>query len=198
MDTKEKILQAARKEFIKKGFREASMRNIASAVGISATALYRHYSCKEEIFEAVVSPAVRAWEKFADTESSRETETAREKGLDAMWNDNSQTRHMVDLIYGDIDTQRLLFCSSEGTKYADFLSRIVDVVQERTLEFVGELKKNGIAVKDFDPKEMHLILSTQYSILLEIVREEYTYEEALSHVATISEFFTQGDRKSVV
>ena len=194
MNTKEKILQAARKEFVKSGFQNASMRNIASEVGISAAALYRHYENKEMLFEAVVEPAVKAWDDFAVSETERQTGNARENGLEAMWNNNEQTRNMVDLVYGDFELQKLLFCSSEGTRYSGFLHEIVMKVQNATLSFTDELRRQGVKVNNFDHKEMHMLLSSQYSILLEMVRHNYTYEEAKRHTDTISEFFKVGWR----
>lgn len=194
MNTKEKILQAARKEFVNRGFQNASMRNIASEVGISAAALYKHYENKEMLFEAVVEPAVKAWDDFAVSETERQTGNARENGLEAMWNNNEQTRNMVDLVYGDFELQKLLFCASEGTKYAGFLHEIVMKVQNATLNFTDELRKQGIKVNDIDQKEMHMLLSSQYSILLEMVRHNYTYEEAKKHTDTISEFYKVGWR----
>lgn len=58
---------------------------------------------------------------------------------------------------------------------------IVMKVQNATLSFTGELRKQGIKVNDFDHREMHMLLSSQYSILLEMVRHNYTYEEAKTY-----------------
>ena len=41
--TKDNILEAAIEEFLEKGFKEASIRDIAAKVGITSTALYRHF-----------------------------------------------------------------------------------------------------------------------------------------------------------
>ena len=48
-ETYEKILPAAKEEFLEKGFEQASMREIASRAGISAAGIYRHFKDKEEI-----------------------------------------------------------------------------------------------------------------------------------------------------
>ena len=42
-ETYEKILPAAKEEFLEKGFEQASMREIASRAGISAAGIYRHF-----------------------------------------------------------------------------------------------------------------------------------------------------------
>ena len=43
----EKIVEAAKKEFGRYGFKEASMRNIAAEAGMSASGLYKHFPSKE-------------------------------------------------------------------------------------------------------------------------------------------------------
>jgi len=48
--TKEKILKVARELFSELGYKGASVRKIASKVGIRESALYNHYTNKEEIF----------------------------------------------------------------------------------------------------------------------------------------------------
>ncbi len=48
--TKDKILKVARALFSEHGYKGASMRKIASTVGIRESAIYNHYKNKEEIF----------------------------------------------------------------------------------------------------------------------------------------------------
>ena len=63
-ESHEKILAAARKEFMQYGFKDASMRRIGEEAGLTAAALYRHFAGKEALFGAVVEPAVHdiyAW-----------------------------------------------------------------------------------------------------------------------------------------
>lgn len=52
------ILFAAKTEF-KKGFRNASMRSIAASVGVTTGAIYRYYSNKEALFDALVLSSCR-------------------------------------------------------------------------------------------------------------------------------------------
>lgn len=49
-DTKQKIIKAASTLFSQLGYRAASVRKIASEVGIRESALYNHFRNKEEIF----------------------------------------------------------------------------------------------------------------------------------------------------
>lgn len=51
--TKDKILHTAIELFAAKGFGDVSMREIAAAVGIRASSLYKHYESKNEILECI-------------------------------------------------------------------------------------------------------------------------------------------------
>jgi len=51
---KAEILDAATEVFAEKGYDAGSMREIATRVGVSEPALYRHYSGKEAIFLAIM------------------------------------------------------------------------------------------------------------------------------------------------
>lgn len=55
-ETLNKIHEAAEKEFLEKGFQDASLRNIVKTVGVTTGAFYGYYKSKEELFEALVGP----------------------------------------------------------------------------------------------------------------------------------------------
>jgi AcrR family transcriptional regulator len=53
LTTREKILDVSIDLFAQKGFRDISVREIAKAVGIKASSLYKHYENKEDILESI-------------------------------------------------------------------------------------------------------------------------------------------------
>lgn len=54
METKEKILHEAVKLFAQKGYMGTSMNDIASQLGVTKAALYKHYSGKGEILTSII------------------------------------------------------------------------------------------------------------------------------------------------
>lgn len=59
-DLHREILIAARQLFIQQGYHALSMRQIATAVGVSKPALYYHFRDKEELFLAVILERLEA------------------------------------------------------------------------------------------------------------------------------------------
>ena len=54
MTTKEKILYESMKLFSTQGFEAVSVRSIAEAVGVTNSALYKHFPSKQAIFNSIV------------------------------------------------------------------------------------------------------------------------------------------------
>lgn len=46
------LLEAGKKVFLEMGFRDASLRKIASQLGVTTGAIYRYYTDKEALFDA--------------------------------------------------------------------------------------------------------------------------------------------------
>ena len=55
-ETLEKIHRIAEREFLEKGFKGASLRNIVKEAGVTTGAFYGYYCSKEELFDALVKP----------------------------------------------------------------------------------------------------------------------------------------------
>ena len=55
-ETKEKLLQSARAEFLAKGYQGASLRSICKASGVTTGALYFFFKDKDDLFTSLVAP----------------------------------------------------------------------------------------------------------------------------------------------
>ena len=49
------IFSAAMQEFLEKGFKSASLRNIVKMAGVTTGAFYGYYDSKEDLFEANIT-----------------------------------------------------------------------------------------------------------------------------------------------
>ena len=53
----ESVLACAKKEFLEKGYKDASLRVIAQAAGTSTGSIYTRFKDKAGLFDAIVGPA---------------------------------------------------------------------------------------------------------------------------------------------
>jgi|SRR5579883_422297 len=61
MNTRDRILAAARKAFERRGLEGLSLREVAERVGITPMAIYRHFESKEALVDALVLDALEDW-----------------------------------------------------------------------------------------------------------------------------------------
>ena len=57
-ETRNNLLQSARKEFTEKGYMKASLRTICKNAGVTTGALYFFFKDKDDLFDAVVGDTV--------------------------------------------------------------------------------------------------------------------------------------------
>ena len=53
-ETKEKLIDSAKKEFLEKGYNKASLRKICADAGVTTGALYFFFKDKEDLFDSIV------------------------------------------------------------------------------------------------------------------------------------------------
>jgi AcrR family transcriptional regulator len=63
MSTREKVLDAGYRIYVSRGLPDFSMRNVAKEVGITATALYRHFGGKDALIEAIAERGFGIFER---------------------------------------------------------------------------------------------------------------------------------------
>ncbi|WP_346930423.1 TetR/AcrR family transcriptional regulator [Clostridium sp.] len=67
---KQRILDAAISVFIENGFEETSLREIASAAGLTTGAIYHHFKNKDELFYHAVKEAMYFAQKLSEKDES--------------------------------------------------------------------------------------------------------------------------------
>ena len=149
------------------------MRSIAERVGMSAAGLYRHFKDKEDLFAALVKPALDACEKWYQEHKAKDYELLEEGKLDMMWESGADIEMIRNVVYPNFDAFKLLICRAEGTKYADFLHDLVMLEQKETLAFIECVKAKQIPVKEIRPEELHLLLTAYVRALFEVVVHDF-------------------------
>lgn len=193
-DSHVRIVAAAKKEFLEKGFEKASMRSIADAAGLTSAGLYRHFADKEAMFAALVAPVLDELEKAYGEIRADNYDSLNRNSLDELWSESAETVYLLDLIYDHFEEFKLLLCCSAGTRYESFVHEFVMIEQRETLAFMEAAKKQGIAVREIREEELHLLLSAYVTAVFEVVVHDFSREDAVHYLKTLQQFFYPGWR----
>ncbi len=187
------IQEAAREEFLEKGFQSASLRNIVKTAGVTTGAFYGYFSSKEALFASIVEPHAKAvmgrfmsaQVAFAELPKEEQPKHMGQESAECMdWLIGYMYTHGVDF--------KILICCSEGTPYEHFIHSMVEVEVEYTLRYIGVLKSLGHQVPDIDRDLCHMIASGMFQGVFEVIRHDMPKERAKIFVAQLCEFYTAG------
>ena len=169
-DKYKSILSAARKEFISKGFKDASMRTIARNANVGLSNIYNYFQNKDEIFVAIVKPAKDKLFTFV-------TEQHKEEYLDLnrmspFGHDEKAIEHYIELIYTYKNEYRLLLYRSQGSSLEGFRDMLADHMTHVSYDFMEMEKKHYPNANEISHFFIHTMSSWMVSILGEIVTHE--------------------------
>lgn len=189
----ERVLECARKEFLEKGYKDASLRTIAAGAGTSTNSIYVRFRDKEGLFSAIVEPVaeefmnrfIKVQETFHDFDSETQLREVGEYSAGEMLK-------MVDYIYDNFEEFRLLLDASHGTKFQNFVDRLVFVEEEYTwkwMEVTGaRLKPDGELTKEF----YHMVVTSYFEGIFEVVRHEMCRENAKKYISMLGKYHHAG------
>lgn len=193
----EKIVKAALREFLDKGYEQASMKAVADAVGMTSAALYRHFANKQDMFAALVQPAVDALNVWKEKHVRGSYDALEQDDPQMMWDiedDLNDARVVLDVMYQQPEAFRLLICCSAGTPYENCVHDFTEQSVDEMMHFLQSCKERGISVRELQRDEMHMLVSAYNAALLEPIVHGYDKADAERYLKTMVEFFTPGWR----
>ena len=188
------IIEAATAEFMEYGFKDASMRRIANAVGMSAAGLYKHFASKEEMFSALVEPSYQGLLSLFGSEAGEQAKAVGTGDLSG-FESVGDAKLAMTYIYDHLEAFQLIVCKSQGTKYEGFLHDIAVLEEKTTLSFMETLKTQGVPIKEFRFPELHLLTTANINAVFQAVEHGFTREEAMHYADTLDRFFCQAWRE---
>mgnify|MGYP000696505935 CR=1 FL=1 len=156
----EKLMEAAKQEFLKNGYERASLQTIAEKAGSSKGAIYIRYPDKESLYRSLVQPAMDDFcgliqstlEQFNQLPGAEQTSQMYSFSDHGFW-------ASVDYIYDHFDIFKLLLTSGENNTYQEFLHRIVELDNQCTMRYIQASGNDAISSGRLTPELGHLLSS---------------------------------------
>lgn len=189
----EEILKAAKEEFLTLGYTEASMRNIAKKANLTTGSLYYRFLDKAEMLDAVVGneaeELLTMFKRIQNDFAKKEIENqVSEMGL---YTENG-LHVMIDYIYDHYDVFKIIICKSKGSKYEFYIDSLVDIEVENTYRFINELKDKKLKVREPSEDLIHILCTSFFASIFEVVQHDMKREEALKYADEIYAFNEAG------
>ncbi len=193
--TKEKILDSALVSFAENGYKGTNLRDLAAGMGLSKSALYKHFASKEDIWNAVID---RMEDYYISRFGSPEQTPPSPKSCEELI---AMTMRMLDFTMHDkrvILTRQLLlkeqFRDERARHFATlhFLTGTKDIYTK----IFAEMMENGILKKD-DPELLAFEFTAPITALIHYCdREREKEPEILRQIEAFVKHFIEMHRKT--
>ncbi len=147
--TRERILAAAMRLFVRKGFYATSIADLAAAVDLTKGALYHHFQSKEAIFFAVIEAIRRTWREMVGREVLKSRDALQR--LSALLDSHARLIEKNDAfcivlngLITEMDGVNPAFLAELQRIYADLVEFIEQIVRKG--------QKDGQLRKDLEPR----------------------------------------------
>jgi len=192
-ETLGRIHSVAEKEFLEKGFKDASLRNIVKTAGVTTGAFYGYYKNKEELFEALVKPMADYFFNYHKAVQEQFNSLEPGEQWESMGNYNYRyALSGLKFAYENFSRMKLLLTAAGGTRYESFLHDLVEMEIASTNEFILHMEATGMPIVRLTPFFEHTIISGMYKSFFELIIHDIPYEEAMECFGEIYKFYQAG------
>lgn len=163
-NSKELIIRAGKQEFLKYGYKGASLRNICKQAGVTTGAFYFQFENKEQLLDEILRPVITYFSAMVQKSTMEEFE-----GESSSADGDEQ---MLEMLWNYKEECQILLEGTAGTAYEKVFEELQEGLRQGFLLFFG---KYGIS--DVDEKLLDVSVRMRVESYLTIIRKEYTLEE---------------------
>lgn len=189
-ETREKLIESARKEFLEKGYNKASLRKICADAGVTTGALYFFFQDKDALFGAIADEPYNELlailkGHFAEDAALMEQPYEVEEG-----DHDEFVEELVHHLYMHYDVFHMLLTKAQGSKYENVVDELADILDETYLTMSDKMGSHfgGKANKAMIHWLTHMVLDA----FIHMITHEKDETKALEHIKRVMNFITKG------
>ena len=186
---RELLTEAAKKEFLEKGYNGASLRSICAKAGVTTGALYFFFENKEQLFSAIVDEPLAGLKKLLIEHFRQDSEyMSGLASVSEMEMDHSDESDMfIDHIYDHRDSFILLLNSSENTVYENCVDEFVEILERSIPVMMSSMK--GYT---HDEYMSHWMAHLTIDAFINVIKHIEDREEAKRRMRPILNYLVKG------
>lgn len=189
-DVQNRILHIAEEVFFEKGYKDASMREIASRSGVTVSNIYHYFTNKDDIFRSILKPVIN------DLYAMIYEHNTNQMTIEVFWNPDYQkvsVQKYIDLVSEHRDRLRLLLFQAQGSTLENFRAEYTNLMTRTISVFFQEMKLKyphiNVSITEFF---IHLNTVWLFALLEELVWHHIKKDEMQKFITEYVAFETAG------
>ena len=187
--TRQKLIDSAKREFLEKGYSKASLRSICADAGVTTGALYFFFENKEDLFAAIVDPPLAGLKEILIQHFKEDTEEM--SGIDSLEGiemDHTEiSDKIVGYIYKNYDSFMLLLTATENTVYENVVDEFVAMLEQSIPPMMASLK--GYTCDEY---MSHWMAHISMDAFIHVIKHEKDVKKAKARLRDILNYLVVG------
>ena len=185
-ETREKLIESAKAEFMEKGYNKASLRTICANAGVTTGALYFFFEDKADLFRAIAGKPVDELFSIMQSHFDEDDEIIMNPDYDADEDDHSEIAQvLIHHIYSNYDAAILLLTKSQGSEYENLVDRIVEMTESKSVETMEKISLKNGKKKKVNKYMLHLVIHLMVDSFVHLVTHEPDEKKALANIKKV-------------
>ena len=176
-ESREKLIECAKKEFLEKGYEKASLRSICTQAGLTTGAVYFLFKDKNGLFQAVVAGALGEFDQLMQTHFAEEANLDISAYTFVAGEHDEFAKQMVDLLYSHYDEMMILLEKSQGSQFEDLPERIIEMLDAGYLKSAQKFA-DAVPGKRVNRYMLHWLSHIQVDAFIHLLTHEKDRDEA--------------------
>lgn len=195
-ETRSRLLQSARQEFIEKGYTSASLRSICKNAGVTTGALYFFFEDKADLFDAITKEAIDSIYRLMQTHYQEEKELAAKGMLYQLPTDDMVSHYdisemLIHQMYLHREEVLLILTKSQGTRWEHIEDKFIEITEEH-YKLMAKQMQNAYPDKVLDERFIHWLAHTQIDAFIYMITHIEKEEEALKFMGQSMTYMMKG------
>lgn len=191
-ETRNKLLDSAKREFLENGYMKASLRTICKNAGVTTGALYFFFQDKEDLLKQLVEKPLQGLAAVIQSHLSEELNMDEAfASADEASEDIRAAGEIVHFMYQNYDVFEILLTKSQGSAYEDIVSRFADWGEEH-YNALAELMAAKLGVSKPDQYMIHWMAHMQVDAFIHLFTHEPDEDRAVRHMEEIVVYLVSG------
>ena len=194
-ETRNKLLQSARAEFLEKGYMKASLRTICKNAGVTTGALYFFFQDKEDLFESIAKETINnIWQMmqghYNDERVMAENGMTTEEIQDNH-GDLDESAAIIQQMYLHRDDILLVLTKAQGTKFENIADKFIETSEVHYRAMAAQMQKLYPG-KSVDDQMLHWLAHMQIDAFIYMITHIEKEEEGLAFMRQFITYMITG------
>ena len=190
-ESRARLIECAKKEFLEKGFAKASLRKIAADAGVTTGAVYFFFKDKDGLLGGVTEAALTSLMGVLEKHFAEDTETDLKSYQQQDGDHDEFAEELVNVIYDNFDEMTILLEKSAGSRFEGIVEEVIDRLDTSYMA-LAEQYAAAMQGKRVNRDMLHWLTHVQVDAFIHMMNHFPDREDAMRFIKPVMDYLIKG------